>query len=393
MNNVAPDYALPTNQDGREIAVRNAVNVDIDDAGWLRRRDGYTKVLSGVNVRGGYSCQTGTFFVQGTKLFRLNDDDTASELFDGVLGDGITYEYFNDAVYFSDGIVTKRITSSGVFEWGMDVPPAPIVYAVSGALPPGSYIAAVTTVDEDGRESGASEVAVIALNTASGIRITGLPTGQTMRVYLSSTNGTVLFLAAETGASWYDITLPGYDSGKPLDTQFLSKPPPGRIVRHYKGRFYIADGNIVWYTEPYAPDLVHRGRNFFQFSDPVTVIEPGESGLWIVAATTEFYAGTGPEDFRPITQLKYGAVYGTSQLLPRTKDAIWYSTKGVVMGTKDGQVKNLQENNVASESGTSGATLVRDQDGIQQFIASIKDPVVSPLVAQSFFSAEVIRKA
>lgn len=391
MNNIAPDHALPTSKYGRTVAVRNAVNADIDTAGWLRRRAGYTKIVAGINTRGGYSCPLGSFFVQGTKLLRLNDDNSTTLLFDGVLGDEITYEYFNGAVYFSDGFVTKRITATGAEEWGQDVPAAPTVYPVAGALPPGVYIAAITTVDASGRESGASETAVITLNTTSGLRISGLT--QTSRVYLSTTNGTVLFLVAETTATSFDVTLPGYDSGKPLDTQFLSKPPAGRIIRQYKGRFYIADGKTVWFTEPYSPDLVHRGRGFFQFSDPVTVMEPGESGMWFVAGTTEFYAGNGPEDFRPTTKLNYGAVYGTSQLLPRTRDAIWYSTKGVVMGTKDGQATNLQEENVAAGSGTAGASLVREQDGIRHMIVSVRDPNVSPLASTSFLEMEVIRKA
>lgn len=386
MNTRQADHALPPG------TVRNAVNADIDSAGWLRRRAGYTKVLAGVNTRGGYSCPLGTYFVQGGKLLKLNDDDSATELCSGILGDEITYEYFNGAVYFSDGLVTKRITAAGAGEWGMAVPAAPLVYAISGALPPGTYIAAVTTVDAEGRESGASETATITLNTTSGIRIAGLTA--TSRVYLSSNNGTVLFLSAETSAASYDITLPGYDSGKPLDTQFMSKPPAGRIIRHFNGRIYIADAlGTVWFTEPFAPDLVHRARGFFQFSEPVTVMEPGEAGMWFVAETTEFYAGGGPEDFKPVAKLGYGAVYGTSQVLPRTKDAIWYSAKGVVMGTKDGQVTNLQEANVAAGSGTSGAALYREQDGIRHMVVSVRDPNVSPLASTSFLEMEVIRKA
>lgn len=393
MNNVAPDHALPTSKYGRTIAVRNAVNADVDSAGWLRRRAGYTKVVSGVNTRGGYSCPIGTFFVQGAKLLKLNDDNSTTLLFDGVVGNEITYEYFNGSVYFSDAWVTKRITATGIKEWGQNVPAAPLVYNITGALPPGTYVAAVTTIDSEGRESGASETATLTLNATSGIRVTGLTAGVTSRIYLTSNNGAVLFLVAETSTAQYDVTLPGYDAGKPLDTQFLSKPPAGRIIRHYKGRLYIAIGKNVWFTEPYAPDLVHRGRGFFQFTDPVTVMEPGETGMWFVSDKTEFYAGNGPEDFTPTTRLNYGAVYGTSQLLPRTKDAIWYSTKGVVMGTKDGQAENLQEANVAAGSGTAGASLVREQDGIRHMIVSVQNPDVSPLAASSFIEMEVIRKA
>jgi len=392
MNNIAPDHALPTTKYGRVNAVRNAINVDIDASGWLRRRAGLTKVRACVGARGGYSCPLGVFFVEGTKLLQLNADDSTTEIADGILGDEITYEYFNGSVYFSDGLVTERITAGGAGEWGLAVPPAPVLYAVPGALPPGTYLAAITTVDVDGRESGASSTVEFMLNTTSGIRITGLPSGKNARLYLSTNNGTTLFMVAQTGADSYDITLPGYDSGKPLDTQFLTKPPAGRIVREHKGRMYIADGATVWFTEPYSPDLVHRGRGFFQFAEPVTVMEPVEGGIWIVSDKTEFYAGNGPEDFRPVQKLAYGAIYGTSQVLP-SKDAVWYSTKGVVMGSKDGQATNLQEQNVAPDSGSVGASLIREQDGLRQMVVSVRDPNVSPLAASSFLEMEVIRKA
>lgn len=392
MNNIAPDHALPTSKYGRTIAVRNAVNVDFDDTGWFRRRAGYAKVLAGVNTRGGYSCPLGSYFVQGTKLFSF-DGAVAVELCDGVLGDEITYDYFDGKVYFSDGLITKLITAAGAGEWGVDTPSVPMIHAVAGALPPGTYVAAITALDAEGRESGASEAVTVTLNVASGIRVSGLPAGREVRIYLSSNNGSTLFLVAQTSAASYDITLPGYDSGKPLDTQFLSKPPAGRIIRRFNGRIYIADGPVVWFTEPYAPDLVHRGRGFFQFAAPVTVMEPGESGMWFVSDKTEFYVGTGPEDFKVVQKLGYGAVYGTSRLLPRTHDAVWYSEKGVVMGTRDGQATNLQEANVAVGSGTAGASLVREQDGIRQVVVSVRDPSVSPLASTSFLEMEVIRKA
>lgn len=394
MNNRAADHALPVSKYGRVVAVRNAVNVDVDSEGGLRRREGLTKVRSGVGTRGGYSCPLGAYFVEGTKLFRLNADDSATELADGILGDTITYEYFNGSVYFSDGLVTKRITAAGAGEWGQDVPAAPQLHPVAGTLPAGTYLAAITTIEADGRESGASAEAEITLNVASGIRVAGFASGKTVRVYLSTTNGTTLFMAAITGAASYDVTAPVYDNGLVLDKQFLSRPPAGRLIREFKGRIYIADAyGAVWYTEPYAHDLVHRGRGFFQFPAPVTVMEPVGGGIWLVSNQTEFYAGSGPDDFQPVQKLDYGAVYGTGQIDPKTKDAIWYSTKGVVVGGQDGQAENLQEKNVAPDSGTVGAALVREQDGLRQMVVSVRDPNVSPLAASSFLEMEVIRKA
>lgn len=394
MNNIVRDDEMPRNRNGVIVAARNIVNADVDAVGQLRRRGGYSKVLSGAGLRGAYSCPLGTFVIQNATLCRLESDNSLTQLFAGVFGDYVSYDYFNGAVYFSDGLITRRITSSGVEPWGQDVPLPPVLHPVPGLLPPGTYLAAITTVDASGRESGASEVVSIALNTSSGIRFSNLPADKTARLYLSTTNGRTLHAVVDSiGSGDYPVLAEGYDGGKPLDTVGLSAPPPGRIIRHHRGRIYVVDGDVVWYTEAYSTDLVDRGAGFFQFPAPVTVFEPVDAGIWVVSETTEFFAGTGPEDFQPSQRLNYGAVFGTSQVLPRTREVIWYSSRGLVFGSADGQIKNLQEENVAAGSGSSGATLVREQNGLRQCLVSVKDPTVSPLVADSFLEMEVIRKA
>jgi hypothetical protein len=324
---------------------------------------------------------------------QLNPDDTATQLYGGVVGEYAAYEYFNGVVYFSDGASNKKIVSGGLSDWGRVPLNTPAIAAISGALPAGAYIAAVSEIDAAGIEHGLSEVAVIRTNTASGLRISGFPAGKLVRVYLTSADGTTLFAAAQTTAGVWDVMTTSYLSGRVATTQFMSGPPPGRIVREYNGRLYVAAGNTVWYTEPYSPELVSMASGFIQFPADVSIMEPGESGMWIVSDKTEFYAGGSPLEFRPRTVLDYGAVYGTSRFLPQTKDALWYSTRGVVVGTKDGQATNLQEANVAADTGVSGASLVREQDGIRQMIVSTRDPDVSPLASTSFLEMEVIRKA
>lgn len=387
MNNRQPDYALPPG------TLRNAVNVDIDKAGRARRRRGYTKIFSGVSTRGGYSCPAGTFFVQGSKLMRLNSDNTATELYDGVIGAYAAYEYFNGVVYFSDGAINKKIVSGVVADWGRLPPPTPTVVSVSGSLPPGTYMVAVSEIDSYGIEHGTSEAVAVQINVESGLRVSGFPAGRPVRVYVSSTNGATMFAAAQTTAGSYDVTTVSYVSGRPASTQFMSGPPPGRIIKEYNGRMYVANGNTVWYTEPYSPELVSMASGFLQFAADVTIMEPGETGMWIVSDRTEFYAGSSPLEFRPRTVLDYGAVYGTSQVLPQTKDVLWYSTRGIVVGTKDGQATNVQEANVAADTGTTGAALVREQDGTRHAVVSVRDPSVSPLASTSFLEMEVIRKA
>jgi hypothetical protein len=392
MNNIAPDDALPVSRYGRTTAVRNAVNVDVDETGQMRRRKGYSKIFSGFGVRGAYSCDAGVFFLQGTGLYMLQADNSATKLCDGVFGTEVTYEYFNGAVYFSDGRITKRIVNGVAYEWGQDVPAQPLVSQAAGEMYPGKYLVAITTLDGE-RESGASEVVEFTLDAPGGLRVTNLPTNKTTRIYVSPPNGTTLYLTAEVFPGTVSRDITALLTGKPLDLLFMIKPPAGRIIRHFNGRMYIADGKTVWYTEPFSLEHVHPGRNFIQFTEPVTVMEPVESGLWIVSGKTEFFQGNGPEDFRPETKLEYGALYGTSHVLDRTKDALWYSEKGIVMGGKDGQATNLQEKNIAADSGSAGAVLVREQDGVRQMVVSVQNPTVSPLAASSFIEMEVVRKA
>jgi hypothetical protein len=156
---------------------------------------------------------------------------------------------------------------------------------------------------------------------------------------------------------------------------------------------YIAVGKVVWFTDPFMLGSVQKQRNFIQFPADVTIMEPVSGGIWFVADQTYFYAGGGPDEFIPKPQLNYGAVPGTGIKIPYTNDVMWYSVRGAVVGTQDGQIKNIQEANIAAESGTVGTTLIREENGIKQFIASIKNQGVSPLAATSWMDMEVIRKA
>lgn len=300
INNRRPEYSLDIDQYGKIVALRNAVNVDLDTAGNARRRSGYTRVIGGAATRCGFSCDAGTFYVDGVTLMRLNDDDTATALFNGIAGEVVSYEYFNGVVYLSDGIVTKRITAGSVYDWSIDF-------------------------------------------------------------HLSD------------------------------DTDYMAIPP-GTIVRHHNGRMYVASGNLIWFTDPFTLGSVHRQRNFLQFTSPVSIMEPVNGGIWIVTDETYFYAGGGPDDFTPVLQLNYGAAPGTAVRVTNSNDVMWYSDRGVVVATNDGQIKNLQEASVAVEIGEVGAAVIREENGIRQFIASVRNQSVSPLAANSFIEMEVVRK-
>lgn len=298
MDNKQADYALPRDEQGHEIAARNLVNVDVDSQGNVRRRDGFVKVLSACRPRCGFACEAGTFFVSGGNLMRLHEDDSATALTGGVVGEHIAYEHFNGVVYVSDGLSTWRIVNGSVLPWSVDA------------------------------------------------------------------------------------HLEGDPEYMPM--------PPCRIIKQHHGRLYGAADNVVWYTEPYAYGSVRKASNFIQFTGDVTVMEPVDGGIWVVADKTYFLRGAGP-GFSVETPLEYGAVFGTSA---RTSggEAVWYSDKGMVIGGKDGQARNVQEANIAADLGERGAALMREENGVRHYVATVVNPIRSRLSAEGFFDAEVIRK-
>jgi hypothetical protein len=68
------------------------------------------------------------------------------------------------------------------------------------------------------------------------------------------------------------------------------------------------------------------------------------------------------------------------------------SERGMVMGTQDGQVANLQEKNVAVDPAIVGASLFREQDGMKQMVSSLFSPQSTVIAARSFMDAEIVRK-
>ena len=386
INNRQRGFALP------EGTFADAVNVDLDNLGYAGRRKGYTKVYSAFDAHSGFSCDAGTFFVETGQLKKLNTDNTATVLCSGLSGSSVSFCFAVGVVYFSDGIVTGKIVGGVAVPWGLPIPSAPTVSQISGIYGAGTYLAALTFVDSVGNESGSCDPVSFTVSSAAGFRFDNLPTAFSKRLYLTDTNGSTLYHVVDVAAATitYSLSAGRYLSGKPLATRFISAPPPGKIVREFKKRLYIADGKVVWYTEPYAYDWVKLSTNFFQFHEPVTVMEPVSGGLWIVSNQTYFYAGTGPDNFQVQPQLNYGAVFGTGLQVPNTNDAMWYSVRGLCYGTQDGQVKNMQEANVAADSGTSGASIVREADGVRQFIASVSGSSPSPLVGGSFLNMDVI---
>ena len=393
MNNRAQNHALP------EGAARNAVNTDFDVAGKAKRRKGSTPVYFGINTCNGFSCPADCLFTESGVLKRFNNDNSSTALC-SLTGQRVTYHYLNGVIYLSDGLETKKIVNGLIYNWGLPTPSNVVLYGIPGEYSAGVYLGAVSFVDANGVESGASQIATVSLNANCGVVFSNLPTTTDtqvafLRLYLSTPNGAELYHIADVaiGTTSYAINVGRYDDGNLLDLAHVYPPPAGDIIRSYKGRMYVASGPYVSYSDPFEPDHF-RADNTLLFSIDIKIMEPVENGIFFATDKKTFYYGGVPDDgFQIVEVLPFGAIFGTGISLPNQEGVMWQSQRGLIMGANDGSVKNLQEENVATESGTSGAMLVRRQDGIKQAIAVINNPQASSLAASSFIEAEIIRRS
>jgi hypothetical protein len=389
MNNRQPDYALPNG------TLRNAVNTDIDNQGNLRRREGYEKVASGINTHSGWSCSVWSLIVNAGRLKIWNDDDTYTDLMP--VAGPVCYEFLNNIVYFSDGAGAYKLLEDGsVTNWGVTPPAAPILTSTSGSLAAGAYLAAVTPIGSDDSEHGASEVVSIDVDANSGIVFTlpsiSDPQVAYLRIYLSTTDGEVLFSIVDVavGTASYTVT-ENEGAGIELETLGVTAMVPGRSIDYYNGRLYVADGSIHWYTDPLAYDRLRPSTNYIPHSADIDLVAADSNGLWVASDKTRFYAGADPENFIPKDVLEYGAVPGHAKKVPNSTELVWYSKRGIVKAA--GGIANLQEANIAAETGDAAAVLIREYDGLRQVIASVTNAQVSNMAARDFLEMEVVRKA
>jgi hypothetical protein len=394
MDTRSQDYAIP------EGAVRNAVDVDLDNSGHFRRRKGYTRVVDIPNPHSLFSCPLGTFFAAGSGLYKFNDDNTTTLIYSGIAGP-LTYQFFYDTVYFSDGVSCYKFSGAlSVTLWGLTTPASsPVLEAVAGSLAPSSFLGAVSFVTASGEESGVSPLAEFSTFSPSGIRFTGLPTAPessitAIRLYLSTPGGTVLYRVGEVplGTAYYDVT-DITDTGAEADTAIVTRPQPCSILRYHRGRMYMVSGNVVWYSDPYYFSRIRLASNFWQLPADITIFEPVEAGIWVVADKTYFYEGGGTDDFKVLKTLDYGAVPGTSVRLPHGEGVAWQSERGLIVASETGKSENMQESLVTPIPAESGASLLREKDGLRQIITALRPPMGSnQLGVTSFMEAEVIRK-
>lgn len=391
INNRVPDYELADVERGRKAGdyLRNAVNVDLTTSGTIQRREGTERVVDGTDCHSLWASDTDTFYVDGDTLYRYPRTVVRTGL---TPGRKVSYVNVGEVVYWSNGAVIERIIGGVSEPVGVPVPnPAPSITATTGgALPVGAYQVAITAVSASDEESGSTWPVQVQVPEGGSIQITGMQAGM-KNIYVSPLNGDVLFLAASTTASTYTVPVTA-SQGAQLTTLGLRPMPPGHIVRYHNGRLLVAAGNFVYYSEPYGLALHNPARGYIPFQGRVTVLEPLRDQVFVVADQTYALRGKDIDKAELIPLVPYGAVEGTSVRDMKTEQVWWFSDRGLVMTNGEGNITNVQEKNIAVDPAAVGASVYREQNGVQQLVTSLFGKEVSRAGASSYMDAEVVRK-
>lgn len=390
-SDVSPERFDPT-----DLAV--ATNVDIDKSKRVARRAGYTKR----NTSAAHSLWAKydlALFVSGTSLLQLHTDLTSAAVKTGLTSSlRMSYAQAAGRTYFSNG------ADSGVFEagaaraWGLPVPALPTVSLVAGSFPPGTYQYSATHFDADGQESGAKAAGTIEVGVNAGLSF-AFPVSSDARVaskglYLSTPNGEVLYLAATVANATTAINVVNEADvlalNLPLLTQFLSAPPAGQLVGYYKGRMFVAVGNTLYPSEPYAYELFDL-RNYIALDGQITLLATIEDkrmatleGFFVgTDKSCGILAGSGPDDFKYVPKTDYGAVpgaldyadgslYGDGSSGARALP-MWLTAQGVCVGLPNMEINNLTRTKFSFDASGQGAALF--MPGPNRFVALSQSPL------------------
>lgn len=213
-------------------------------------------------------------------------------------------------------------------------------------------------------------------------------------VRYAQVNEAVYFTDAVSARTYHPAPGPTADWGSAQATQVgdrqLVPVPPGSAIAHHGARLLVAVGQALIYSEPFTPHLRDPARGFEMFPAPIACIAAVERGVVVVADKTYWVAGGFPaQEVRAV--LEYGAP--AQQPVARPDGSVqWMSARGVVTCSKDGEIKNVQEERMALQVAGEAATFFRESDGTRTVVVSLPEPGSLAAGVGSYAQARIVRK-
>lgn len=375
MNNVIPSFYAKK----EIVSPRLVFNADVDASGTVSKRDGITSflTLSGAHsLKAFETCMlcsaNGKLYSVGTKVAVQLASIT------GPVNEPLSYCLCEDKIYISNpywrGVFDP--STNTVSDWGIALPPGPMLLTSSGNLPAGTYHVCFTATSGSSI-SGNGSISSITITGTSGIQILNRPAGAL--VWATDKNESVFTLV---GATDKIVDIPTVE---PLPN-FMCSPPPNMTCLTYAfGRMWGASGDTVYYSEPYQVSWFKVSSNRFQFDSEVTIIAKVSTGLFIgMADKTVFLEGNEPEQMQQM-DAGGGSIKGTLDYcnnVPYLADVlgtpekvfvdvpVWRTVDGIVAGNSGGRLFNLTKDKLKLGIPDRGASLYRQKNGLFQFLTS-----------------------
>lgn len=382
INNRLPINALTIRtKESSGTYLRDAVNVDVDDAKQLRSRKATERIQALTAPHSLYTTGDGThYLVRDSVLYRVTLP-TYAETLVAILAsnDRMSYVEYDGSLYFSNGTDGGRITAGVVYPLGLPTPNAPTLTSAAGTMPLGKYQVCVSYVNSvTGEEGGVSAASTFSLASEAGLRVTlpaATPGATHVNVYVSDVNGSVLRRASSVVVGTVYLDVAAKPTGREANRRYEVPLPAGTLFL-MNGMLCSFKGSDIFEGVPYRPGyyvpLNHReaegGR--VRMAGPVSNVVPTQGGAYVVADKTYWFAGprlTTAEVVREI--LPYGGVPGTAFESDDEKTVGWFGVRGVVIGTPAGEIRPVMAEAIDQTPPVAGVSAYFEDGGYHRVVS------------------------
>ena len=382
INNRLPDFSLAT-ETGHWL--REAENVDIDNAGRVRRRKAATLLQAASAPHSLYTTTDGTRYAMiGGSMYTITLLPYTQTLFKVLSNnDKVSYVEYAGSLYYSNGTDSGRIESGIWFPWALPTPTSPTVATVSGALYKGWYQVAVAYYNNvTGEEGGVSPSSNYELAAIGGLRVT-LPSATSgathVNVYVSSVNGSIPMLVSTvaTGTAYYDVTLEASIAQGREAFQRYEEPIPAGAPFMHNGRLCTYAGNTIYIGLPARPGYYIPTDPRLEFPDAVTNAISAQSGVYVTTTSlSHWFSGEDVLDIKGVVDvLPYGAVAGTTfrfkhKVAAEVVERVgWFGAQGIVIGDTTGSASCSMAEKVDVVTPASGCSEIFSGGGFIRVVS------------------------
>lgn len=370
INNRLPDFGLHVPKRGDFL--RSAVNVDVTNAGNLTRRKACSLVQA---MTAPHSLFKG-YLVRASILYQVTLPGYTEALIKVLSSNApMSYAEYNGDIYFSNGTDSGRIAANGiVYPWALPTPDAPTAATIAGTLFAGWYQVAFSyTNSATGEEGGVGPSDNYHLLDVGGLRVTLPPAvnGAThINVYASTVSGAVPMLHSTypVGTTYADLTTPA--AGREAIQRYEKPLPAGTRLFVFNGSLCSISGKVWNIGLPWRPGYCLAVGSGVPFPETVSIAVASQTGVYIAADKTYFFAGTNPAEIEGVRDvLPYGAVPGTEFVVPNKTRVGWFGAKGFVLADTQGEVEAVMSDNIDLTPPASGTSIIFETHGNRRVVS------------------------